>query len=209
MALPGKIRSYDATAGTAEVEIQVRRVLPSGDETSEDVTEEYPILPGVPVIFPQATGSGGGYLAIRLRPGDLVWIMFSEADLGQWRATGEVSDPGLATRHGLSGAMCIPGARHRAQNAPDLGETAQVKMGADGGPAVEVDADFVRAGGVEFLAKSDPVDAILHAVVADLAAIAAILNTAGPVVGAPGAVTVTTGTVMAANPIATSTLLGG
>lgn len=204
VALPGRIRSYDRASGTAEVEIQVRRVLPSGDETVADATEDYPILPGVPVLFPRATGSGG-YLAIRLAAGDHVWVMFSEADLGQWRATGEVSDPGLATRHGLSGAVAIPGLHHRGNPNADAPAEADVAIGVEGGTAIEVYPGQINVGGSQTLALSSPLGSILNAIVTDLGTLAGLITGLGGVV--PPSFP-TAATVQSANPIDTSTTRG-
>ncbi len=195
--LPGKIRSYDPDSGTAEIEIQIRRVLPSGDDTVEDQTEELPILPGVPVLLPRATATGG-YLSIEMGEGDGVWILFSEADLNQWRATGEVSDPGVSTRHGLSGAFAVPGAFWRG-NHRNAG--SGVRLGIADGPEVKIEGSTIEAGGANALALAADVKAHLSAISAALATIAGLLSP-------PATSSYVYATVLAASPIETSVTKG-
>lgn len=207
VALPGKIRSYDTAAQTAEIEIQVRRVIPAAEDTDADAVEAYPILPSVPVLWPRGQR---GYLHIPLRAGDGVLVVFSEADLGQWRATGEVSDPGLSTRHGLSGGVAIPGLHWQGNpNADASSEVGGWRLGREGGAYIEGTADTIAVGGQNFLAEASPVQAQLDAIAADLATIAARFNAAaGPMLSAPGTIALTTPAAQAANPIATTVTRG-
>lgn len=104
-ALPGRVRSYDATTQTADIEPMIKRGVPTGGEEDEVVLETLPVLPSVPVLFP----SGGQcFVTFPLTVGDPVLLVFSERDTSQFRATGAVSDPGVPTMHGLSGAVAIP-----------------------------------------------------------------------------------------------------
>jgi len=104
-ALPGRVRSYDAATQTADIEPMIKRGVPTGGEEDEVVLETLPVLPSVPVLFP----SGGQcFVTFPLSVGDPVLLVFSERDTSQFRATGAVSDPGVPTMHGLSGAVAIP-----------------------------------------------------------------------------------------------------
>ncbi len=103
-AIPGTIKTYDAAKQTAEVIIQVRAATPNQD--GDTVAEEHPVIPNVPVQWPR----GGGYaLHFPLAPGDHVLLVFSEAAIGHWRATGQVADPGDLRRHSLAYPIAIPG----------------------------------------------------------------------------------------------------
>lgn len=104
-ALPGRVRAYDAATQTADIEPMIKRGVPTGGEEDEVALETLPVLPSVPVLFP----SGGQcFVTFPLAVGDPVLLVFSERDTSQFRATGAVSDPGVPTMHGLSGAVAIP-----------------------------------------------------------------------------------------------------
>ena len=104
-ALPGRVRAYDAATQTADIEPMIKRGVPTGGEEDEVALETLPVLPSVPVLFP----SGGQcFVTFPLAVGDPVLLVFSERETSQFRATGAVSDPGVPTMHGLSGAVAIP-----------------------------------------------------------------------------------------------------
>lgn len=104
-ALPGRVQSYDAATQTADIEPMIKRGVPTGGEEDEVALETLPVLPSVPILFP----SGGQcFVTFPLAVGDPVLIVFCERDTSQFRGTGAVSDPGVPTMHGLSGAVAIP-----------------------------------------------------------------------------------------------------
>lgn len=195
-ALPGIVRSYDAEAQTADIRLAVRRVIPVGDEDEEDQTEAYPILPSVPVLMPRG---GGYYVALPVEVGDTVLVVFCEADLNRWRETGAVSDPGLSTRHGLSGAVAIPGLHHQGNPLADAGEG--LRLGRDGGARIEIRPAEIRAGGTEALALAADVRTHLQAIATALAALETAAATTNP---SPYVYS----TVLAAAPIDTAILKG-
>ena len=207
-ALPGTVRSYDPDTQTADVEIGVRRVLQASDDDDPDVAEDLPILPSVPVLWPSSTADGGGYLHMPLAAGSGVWVVFAEADITQWRATGEVSDPAEPTRHGLSGAYAIPGAHWRGNPNPDASpdgpeSPAGVRLGYRGGPRLEIVTGQIRAGGTGRLVEHDGMSTILTAIFADLTTLRASVIANGGTVPP-----LTAETLEAATEYATSTLRG-
>lgn len=116
VATAGRVQAFDRDAQTADV---VPQVWPAG--------EELPVLPAVPVGFPRSAARG---LAWDLAPGDPGLLVFGEADLGQWRQTGEPGPPADRGRHSLQSAVFLPGLHPRG------GETtipagALVLFGAD------------------------------------------------------------------------------
>ncbi len=158
--LPGRVRSFDLAAQTADIELCASRVIPAADDTIEDTTEAYPILPSVPIRYP----AGGGFrMSWPLSAGDWVWVDFSECDLGQWRATGQISDPGLSTRHGLSGAVATPGIHHRG-SASTTATASTLRIEREGGPVFEITGSEVRCGGSAALAEAADVRAHLQAI---------------------------------------------
>lgn len=167
-SLPGEIVSYDAAKQVADVRPMLKRRIPDPDG-GDDTIEALPTIPAVPVVWPR----GGGYcLTFPLAKGDGVMLVFSEADLSAWRDTGEASDPGDVERHGLAGAVAVPGVDTVARALTDASATHLV-IGKDGGPAIHIDSTGVKigaAGASHPIALGDKVDTWAAAVKAALAA---------------------------------------
>ena len=117
--MPGRVESYDEEAQTANIRPLIKRVLREVDGSR--VPEELPVLPSVPVAFP---GSGGFSMTWPLAPGDTGMLLFSEMSIDRWRTTNEVIDPGDGRRHGLSGAMFVPGLRAQSGKLPGAAVSA-------------------------------------------------------------------------------------
>lgn len=145
-ALPGIVRSYNASEQTIEVQPAVREGLPSAtdDEDGPDTVVSYPVLVSVPVAFPRG---GGMFIHFPLEEGDSVLLVFCEADLNAWRQTGDESDPGLDMRHSLSGAVAIPGLFPRNNPIPSGDAPASaLRMGVEGGNVIQIKSDFIHLG---------------------------------------------------------------
>jgi len=144
-ALPGRVQSYDATTQTADIEPMIKRGVPTGGEEDEVALETLPVLPSVPILFP----SGGQcFVTFPLAVGDPVLIVFCERDTSQFRGTGAVSDPGVPTMHGLSGAVAIPcafGPRSAAMSG--VSSTDLVVGRANGLANITVKSARVEVGG--------------------------------------------------------------
>lgn len=204
--MPGVLESYNATEQTCSVRLGAREILPSGDDDEPDTVGDYPILVDVPVQFPSGS-DGGPYIAWALAAGCPGIVLFAECDIGAWRAgDGAPVDPGIATRHGLSGATFVPGLRPRSRklaNAPTTG----LRMGIDGGTRVEIRSGAVEAGGTAALALAADVKAHLQLISADITAIKADLAALGP--PAPTLVpTYVYATAIATSPIDTTVTKG-
>lgn len=127
VSVPGRVQSYDSARQVADVLPMIRRAIDS--EEGRTVHEQLPVIPNVPVGWPQ----GGGYgLQFPLQKGDHVWLVFSESSYAQWRSTGDLSDPGDLRRHDVSypvGLPCIspdsqslPSAAHALLSVPTGGK---------------------------------------------------------------------------------------
>ena len=139
-AIPGRVKSYDATKQTAVIEPMVKLVWRTADD--ERVVDTLPVLPDVPVAWPR----GGGYfLHLPLAAGDGGLILVTDTDIGAWRETGQVSDPGDERRHGLGGAVFYPGLETVARALLDA-SAGHLVLGKDGGPAVHIDGSTVQLG---------------------------------------------------------------
>ena len=181
--LPGIVRSYDSSAQTAEIELALTRPLPARDEEDgEDTFETLPILPSVPVFWPRA---GGFYLHWPLAAGDSGFVMFSELDMNSWRNTGDVSDPGVGLRHGLSGGVFMPGVFPRTSpNAFASG--LHGRIGEEGGSFIEFrsDTDQIHAAGTSALALQTQMATELAKIIAALGS-ATAPSGGGPVTYSP------------------------
>jgi len=104
VALPGKVQSYNAATKTATIQIQLKRQIENTSGTFS--TEDMPVLSNVPVKFFQV---GSFLLRMPVNEGDTGLIHFVEQNFGQWRATGKLCEPDDIGRHGLSGAVFVPG----------------------------------------------------------------------------------------------------
>ena len=94
-AVPARVVSYDAAAQTADV----------APATWTGATAP-PVVPRVPVVWPQG---GGGYLLFPLHGGDTGLLVACEADISEWRRTGEEGPAADAAVHHQANAVFIPG----------------------------------------------------------------------------------------------------
>lgn len=114
-SMPGQVVAVHADAKSKRQFVDVRPCLRRALEGDEDsleafVEEELPILPRVPVGFPQ----GGGFFAsFPLQPGDFVYVIFAERSLDRFIATARkrraaaISTGDVGT-HTLDGAFALP-----------------------------------------------------------------------------------------------------
>jgi hypothetical protein len=134
-AFPAKIVAYDSETQTADVEPQVRRIVP--DEDSADVeTEDLPIVVNVPIQFPRG-GEDSIAITWPLQAGDYVWVHVCTNAIGNWRRTGELSDPGDVRTHGLGSCFAVPGAAPNSRVLPQatinalILEAPEIRAGKD------------------------------------------------------------------------------
>lgn len=122
-AIPGKVVSYDAAKQTAEVVPVVQRIDPTS--TGGEALTALPSLPNVPVQWPR----GGGFaLHFPLAAGDHVLLVFSEAAIGHWRASGELAPPGDQRRHSIGYPIAIPGIAPDGQAIADPGTSGEAVL---------------------------------------------------------------------------------
>lgn len=163
--LPGKIVNFYPEKQTADVQAVVKRV--SFDEDGERVVNEFPTFSDIPVQYPR----GGGFvLVFPLVAGDHCLLVFSEIPTGEWRETGQVSEPFDVRRHGLSGAFCIPGI---APDTTSLAEGTESTMatklviGKDSGSTqIHVGSSDIKLGAsaTDFVALSSKVDDLIDVI---------------------------------------------
>ena len=102
VAMPGRVTAYEREKHRASVQPLLRRVYADGR------ADDMPVIPGVPVIFPQA---GGAVLDFPVAKGDTVLLVFADRALDTWLASGDMATPPSLASHTLSDAIAIPGLR--------------------------------------------------------------------------------------------------
>jgi hypothetical protein len=159
VCLPGRVESYNEATQTADVLPMIRRPLVTED--GEVVHEDLPKLPNVPVVFQRTAAFS---MSFPLVPGDFVLLMFSSSAVGNWRTTGDVSDPGDLRRHDLSGAFAVPGIAPEGSVIPTSSTAVVVEVTA---PVTHV---AVGAAATDFVGLAS----LIETTIGNLAA--AILN---------------------------------
>jgi hypothetical protein len=102
-ALPGIVRSYDASANTASVQPAVQDF--SVDEDGARVDRTCPVVPDVRVCWP---GGAGQHWHSGLIAGDEVLLVFCTLDPSGWQRTGDVSKAADLRRNHISHAIAVP-----------------------------------------------------------------------------------------------------
>lgn len=157
-ALPGRVESFDAAAQTADIKPMIRRVLRTA--TGERRAEVLPVIPSVPVQFLRA---GDFFFRTPVAAGTFGLLIFSEYSIDQWRGTGEDIDPGDDRRHGLCGAIFLPGVHPAGSPIAESASSDAVELGEDGGYVASIGAGEARfpKSASESLARADRVEAEL------------------------------------------------
>lgn len=100
VAMPGIIESYDFKTQKADIKIDMQELY--RNETSLD----YPVLSGVPVIFPRC---GGASITMPISRGDTCLVMFLDRDSTSWLLGGKNAKPKSMRSHHLSDGVAIMG----------------------------------------------------------------------------------------------------
>lgn len=127
VALPGIIQSFDPEAVTCTVQPAIY-----GQRLGDDgalVSEELPIIPDVPVVFPRG---GGCTLTFPVKLGDECLLVFSDRCIDFWWQNGEVQEPVDPRQHDLSDAFAIVGPQSQAQKISGISASA-VELRSDNG----------------------------------------------------------------------------
>ena len=126
--MPGKVVEYDAKTQKADIKPLLKRL--TVHEGGEELLEELPVLPDVPVHFQRG---GGFFLTFPLVPGDLVELHFQERSIDNYLSgEGEDTDPDEFRHHDLSDAIAVPGFYPFKRAIKDI-HTANVVLGKDEG----------------------------------------------------------------------------
>ena len=95
VALPGTVVAYDASTRTADIQPALRRKTSSGEVVTA------PLLKGVPVYLPDPSR--------QILPGEECLVVFADACIDGWMATGASAVPAVPRAHALSDAFAFVG----------------------------------------------------------------------------------------------------
>lgn len=157
VSMPGRIKAYNATEQTADVEPLLKFDRTLDDDTQ--VAEPLPVLHKVPVQFP---GAGGYALTFPVAVGDPCLLVFADRSLDAWYAQGGVVDPLDSRQHDLSDAVALLGVRS-SKDALSAAPTDRTVLGQPAGMRVEVGpGNLIDLGGgsSDFVALASKVDAM-------------------------------------------------
>lgn len=114
VAMPAIIESYDFKTQKADIKIDTQELY--RNETSL----EYPVLSGVPVIFPRC---GGASITMPVARGDTCLVMFLDRDSTSWLLGGKNTKPKSMRSHHLSDAVAIMGLSPFTSKSPAKNNT--------------------------------------------------------------------------------------
>lgn len=142
--MPGQVVAVHDGAGKRQfVDVRpcLRRAIEADEESAEPfVEEELPILPRVPVGFPQG---GGFFVSFPLIPGDFVYVVFAERSLDRFIATARkaqqkaISTGDIGT-HSLDGAFALPNGPAPSANLLEGVSGTDLVIGLSGGTTIHV-----------------------------------------------------------------------
>lgn len=140
-ALPGRIEAYDPATQKADIKPLIQRLVAT--EEGDELLEELPVLPQVPVIFPRTTAF---HITFPVEPGDHVLLVFNERSIDNFVAgDGEDTDPDEYRMHDLSDAVAFIGFYPDSKAIPELSADS-LALGHADGVSVHVAADKIELG---------------------------------------------------------------
>ena len=197
--IPAKVVKWDAAKQRANCQILIKNV--TRDESGDRQVDSCPVVPGVPVQF---LGAGTFRITCPISDGSLVIggstipattgsLIFSHRSLDKWlTGDGKEVDPEFDHAHALTDAVFLPGLMPFG-GAWGTCPTDAMTIGSDGDGNARI---VIKSGEIDLgdgaskgvARKGDKVKGDTQ-MLAWLSAVSTLLNTAGPVVGAPGTVT--------------------
>lgn len=114
----GIIQSFNEEEQTAKIQLVDKRVFVTQEGEFE---KNYSLLIDCPVIVMK--GPNGG-LTIKIAPGAVCLVLFNDADLDNWFATGQIQKPQTPRSHDFSDGIAIIGLNSLATSIADYNNTA-------------------------------------------------------------------------------------
>ncbi len=182
VACPARVLSYDAAKAVCDVQPMIKRRHEDPD-TGEVFYESFAPIANVRVSWPYGGGFG---MTMPLEKGDFVDLVFQDQSDGEFRATGQESEPLDGERHGMSYPVAHPGCRHNGNPFP-ASSASKAVFGHGTGARAEISSTIFDIGpNGAFLAHAAETAVSIAALQTEIAGIAGIMAT---VVGITGAMT--------------------
>ncbi len=167
VALPGRVEKYDSAEQKADVKPLVNNL--TADRDGNEIVEELPVIPGVPIAFPRA---GGFFLTLPVKAGDLVTLIVCDRSVDNYKSgRGVVTDPDDFRAHDWSDAIAIPGFYPFGRSVGDSGVSSNLVLGRENGAQIHVKPDLVslyEENAAQFIALAqktfDAIDALRSSV---------------------------------------------
>jgi hypothetical protein len=108
-SLPGEIVEYDHSKRKAKVKPLIKFRKRDGTFL------EYPIITGVPVVFPCSSTAS---IIFPIKRGDKCLLVFAERSIDEWLFDGRDMEPMIPRLHSISDCVAIPGLQPFTQSNP-------------------------------------------------------------------------------------------
>jgi hypothetical protein len=119
-SLPGEIVEYSHAKRKAKVKPLIKF------QKKDGTFLEYPIITGVPVVFPCSSSAS---LIFPVKSGDRCLLVFAERSIDEWLFDGRDMEPEIHRLHSISDCIAIPGLQPFTENNPADEGTLQLKNG--------------------------------------------------------------------------------
>lgn len=151
--MPARVVTYDEKKQMVDVQPSIKRVVRHAD--GSEVSEQLPIIPNVPVVFPRA---GGFFISLPIKKDDQVMLHFSHTSLDNWLSgSGGVTDPEDVRCHDITDAIAVPGLYTFSKAINDITGSA-LRLGKDDGG---IQATFTENGTLEVSLNGQSNDAVM------------------------------------------------
>lgn len=108
-SLPGEIVEYDHAKRKAKVKPLIKF------QKRDGTFLEYPIITGVPVVFPCSSTAS---IIFPIKRGDKCLLVFAERSIDEWLFDGRDMEPTIPRLHSISDCVAIPGLQPFTQSNP-------------------------------------------------------------------------------------------
>lgn len=135
----GRIESFDASKGLADVKPLQHEVKEEDGKTS---TYAVAVIPNVPVV---SLGGGDYHLTMPVQQNDECLLLCADRSIDLWFDRGGDGDPVDLRRHNVTDAIAIVGLRSKPRQLSEW-PTDRVELGKQGGVRVAVKQDGVHLG---------------------------------------------------------------
>jgi hypothetical protein len=147
VALPGIVKSFNATAQTVVVQLAINEVLNVNTADGQGNVVPVPtpttidLISDVPVAF---TGGGGFTVCPPIAEGDECLVVFADNCINAWWANGGVQNQEVKRRHNLSDGFALVGLRSQPRKLSSYNTSALQIRSDNGETFVEVGAAEIK-----------------------------------------------------------------